>query len=269
MKTTFIKLACIALILSGLAAVPANAQVASYRDENGKLVFINANPPKSTRHPAAAPKTVADVKSVPDQVQPAVATPDSTSQTTPTQTVTTTTTAPKFTNPAKSVAMAPGDLESVVQQSADKNHVDPALVRAVISTESNWNTGAVSSKGAIGLMQLMPETAQRLGVGNAFDPAQNISAGVQYLRMMLERYKGDVTKALAAYNAGPGAVDRFGGVPNFRETRNYVQKVTSNYFHPGSSSSQQPGTLAPSTFGHGVPIYPSTDSSGRVIFVNE
>ena len=165
--------------------------------------------------------------------------------------------------------MAPGDLESVVQQSADKNHVDPALVRAVISTESNWNTGAVSSKGAMGLMQLMPDTAQRFGVGNAFDPAQNIGAGVQYLSMMLERYKGDVTKALAAYNAGPGAVDRFGGVPNFRETRNYVQKVTSNYFHPGSSSSQQPEAFAPSSFGHGVPIYRTTDSSGRVIFVNE
>jgi soluble lytic murein transglycosylase-like protein len=165
--------------------------------------------------------------------------------------------------------MAPGDLENVVQQSASKNHVDPALVRAVISTESNWNTGAVSSKGAMGLMQLMPDTAQRFGVGNAFDPAQNIGAGVQYLSMMLERYKGDLTKALAAYNAGPGAVDRFGGVPNFRETRNYVQKVTSNYFHPGSNTSQQPGAFAPSSFGHGVPIYRTTDSTGRVIFVNE
>jgi soluble lytic murein transglycosylase-like protein len=268
MKKTFGKIACIALILSGLIAVSASAQVASYRDENGKLVFINANPPKAAKHPAAAPKAVA-VKSATNEAQPADVTPDFTGQTAPTETVTTLTTAPRFANPAKAVAMAPGDLESVVQQSADKNHVDPALVRAVISTESNWNTGAVSSKGAMGLMQLMPDTAQRLGVGNAFDPAQNIGAGVQYLSMMLERYKGDVSKALAAYNAGPGAVDRFGGVPNFRETRNYVEKVTSNYFRPGSSSGQQPGTFAPSSFGHGVPIYRTTDSSGRVIFVNE
>ena len=114
-----------------------------------------------------------------------------------------------------------------MQKTAEKHHVDPNLVRAVISTESNWNASAVSRKGALGLMQLIPGTAQRLGVGNAFDPAQNVDAGVRYLGMLLERYNGDLNKTLAAYNAGPGAVDRFGGVPNFRETRNYVEKVTA------------------------------------------
>src|SRR5262249_21394958 len=156
----------------------------------------------------------------------------------------------------------PAAIERVVRESAEKHHVDPALVRAVISTESNWNTSAVSSKGAQGLMQLIPSTAQSLGVGNAFDPAQNVDAGVRYLSMLLARYNGDLNKALAAYNAGPGAVDRFGGVPNFRETRNYVQKVTSSYFRPGSER-QSRAYDAPAH------IYRATDENGRTIFVNE
>ena len=158
--------------------------------------------------------------------------------------------------------MVPAGLDQVVQRSAEKHHVDPALVRAVIKTESNWNSTAVSSKGALGLMQLIPGTAQRLGVGNAFDPVQNVDAGTRYLGMLLGRYNGDVNKALAAYNAGPGAVDRFGGVPNYRETRNYVQKVTSTYFRPGSDQVFR-------AYDAPARIYRQTDSDGRVVFVNE
>jgi soluble lytic murein transglycosylase-like protein len=148
-----------------------------------------------------------------------------------------------------------------VVQAAEKHHVDPKLVRAVIATESSWNSSAVSSKGALGLMQLIPTTARQMGVGNAFDPAQNVDGGTHYLGMMLQRYNGDVGKALAAYNAGPGAVDRFGGVPNFPETRAYVRRVTSTYFGNGSIRETQPPP-APS-------IYRMTDTSGRLVFTNE
>jgi soluble lytic murein transglycosylase-like protein len=149
-----------------------------------------------------------------------------------------------------------------VQQTAQNNHLDPALVRAVISTESNWDTGAVSSKGAMGLMQLVPGTARLMGVSDIFDPAQNVDGGVRYLRMLLERYNGDLDKALAAYNAGPGAVDRFGGVPNIRETRDYVRKVTSTYYRPGSDREPRAMEIP-------EPIYRSMDSSGRLVFTNE
>ena len=106
-----------------------------------------------------------------------------------------------------------------MRDAAERHNVDPALVKAVISTESGWNPRAVSSKGAVGLMQLIPETAQRFGVGNAFDPAQNVEGGTTYLRSLLDRYNGDLTKSLAAYNAGEHAVDLSSGVPGVSRKR--------------------------------------------------
>ena len=126
-------------------------------------------------------------------------------------------------------------IDVMIREVSERYHVDPALVRAVMETESNWNTTAVSSKGALGLMQLIPGTAQQMGVNNAFDPKQNLDGGVRYLHTLLQRYNGDLDKALAAYNAGPEAVDRARGIPQYRETREYVQKVTDSYYRPGSN----------------------------------
>jgi hypothetical protein len=123
----------------------------------------------------------------------------------------------------------PNDLRALAIATARRHGLDPDLVLAVISVESAFRKDAVSPKGAQGLMQLMPGTARELGVKDAFDPAQNLDAGARYLNTLLEQFHGDVRLALAAYNAGPNAVKRHGGIPPYRETRQHVEKVLERY----------------------------------------
>ena len=122
------------------------------------------------------------------------------------------------------------EIDAAIEQAAAKHNVDANLVRSVIKVESNFNPNAVSRKGAMGLMQLMPQTARQLQVRNPFDPEQNVDAGVRHLKQLMENYNGDVKLTLAAYNAGAGAVNRSAGIPHYAETRNYVRRITDLYY---------------------------------------
>jgi soluble lytic murein transglycosylase-like protein len=215
-----VSFAAVGIVLGLLSAMPSQAQIASYVDEHGRLIYINADPPASRKGRSAS----GDASSV--------------------------------------VVAPPPKLEKVVKTAAAKNHLDPALVQAVIQTESNWNPRAVSPKGAFGLMQLIPATAERYGVEDVFDPVQNIQGGARYLRDLLDHFNGDLRKSLAAYNAGEQVVERYGGVPAYPETRAYVRKVTNTYFQsdPGHS---------PTGEARQMQIREVTDREGRVVFTNE
>jgi len=147
-------------------------------------------------------------------------------------------------------------IEAHIDKVAEEQRVDPGLVRAVIEVESAWNHRAVSVKGALGLMQLMPATAAKYGVGDAFDPKQNVSGGTRHLRFLLDQFNDDTRLALAAYNAGENAVSRYKGVPPYSETRAYIQRLETLYgaFKSAVSSGR---------------IYRTVDSRGRVVFMNE
>jgi soluble lytic murein transglycosylase-like protein len=129
---------------------------------------------------------------------------------------------------AEKISAPPAHIQKMVENSARAHDMDPLLVQSVIQVESNYNHYAVSPKGAEGLMQLMPGTARQLGVGNSFDPAQNIEGGVAYLKYLQGVY-GDDRLALAAYNAGPKAVDKYKSVPPYQETQDYVEQVGRRY----------------------------------------
>ena len=226
--------ACLCISALALCAAPARAQISRVIDNSGRQFFVNADPPNTSRLISAKTRS-------------AIYMPGEGS----------------FTGQARPALSIDRDgAEKLVREAAQRHNVDPALVRAVIETESGWNPGALSRKGAAGLMQLIPTTAQRFGVNDRFSPQQNVDAGVRYLKTLLQRYDGNLDLALAAYNAGEGAVDRAHGIPAFRETRNYVQKVQDAYFRPGS------GRLA-DLWVNPRAIHKNVEPSGRVIFTND
>jgi soluble lytic murein transglycosylase-like protein len=155
----------------------------------------------------------------------------------------------------------PERVESAIQKAAERHGVDANLVRAIIQVESANNPYAISRKGAIGLMQLMPKTAHELNVVNPFDPAQNIDAGVKHFKGLLDANNGNVPLSLAAYNAGQGAVDRNGGIPPYSETRNYVKKITQIYGTTMAVTAAQPTGISN--------IKVSRDTNGHLVFTNQ
>ena len=139
--------------------------------------------------------------------------------------------------------VAPAALRERINDHALAQDLDPKLVEALIRVESAFNSRAVSNKGAMGLMQLMPGTALELGVENAFDVEENLRGGTTYLRSLLDRFSGDLTLALAGYNAGPGAVEKYRGIPPYSETTEYVRRVLAAYgTTPATKSSRRPAS---------------------------
>ncbi len=156
------------------------------------------------------------------------------------------------------------EVDKLVVQAATAKQIDPKLVHSIIQVESGYDPNAVSRKGAMGLMQLIPVTAKRFGVENPFDPGQNIHGGVSYLKYLLDMFRGDVTLSLAAYNAGENSVVRSGGVPAFQETQDYVRKVNYLYgaeFPGGEAPRKSPEPPRPG-------IYRYVDAQGVVHYTN-
>jgi soluble lytic murein transglycosylase len=168
--------------------------------------------------------------------------------------------APARRSPSVVRRIPPLELEPLIVDHADRNRLDPALVHAVIRAESGYNPHAVSAKGAVGLMQLMPSTAEELEVTDPRDPSANIAGGTRYLRRMLDLFEGSLELALAGYNAGPEAVRRFGGVPPFAETRTYVERILRDYH--GDADYALPATA---TLPAGRPVHIVRDASGRIV----
>ena len=211
----------VAAALIGGAASSAGAASIVYTEQDGKLIFVNADDPElvavEKRGGVAAGRSLID---------------------------------------RRRESMA--DLQSYIEDLSRQNGIDPALVNAVIEVESAWNPRARSRKNALGLMQLLPETASRLGVKDPFDPRENIAGGIRYLRFLLDRFAGDLRLALAGYNAGEKVVAARGDIPPYPETRAYVKHVLARYGLGTVPARPQSGQ-----------IYETVASDGRFVYINQ
>jgi hypothetical protein len=211
MRIPALGFALVILLLSSFSAY--GESLYSYTDESGVRVLTNI-PPKGPVH---------EMKTI--------GAPDEQAETPPTSSF------------DRKTAYDP-----IIDKYATQYNLDPSLIRSMIATESAFDAKALSSKGAQGLMQLMPSTASRLGVRNAFDPEQNIKGGVKHMRYLLDTFNNDLSLSLAAYNAGENLVQRLGRVPNIPETHNYVQTITKLYGKKTLSDSVELENFAPSTY---------------------
>jgi soluble lytic murein transglycosylase-like protein len=218
-------LACLVVWVLSLSRPAWAGEIVSITDEHGRKIFINAG------------ETSAKGGLATRAIQPAK---------------------------AGNASLPSPEINDLVEQTASRHQIDPQLVHAIIKVESEYDPKAVSSKGAMGLMQLIPGTAQRFGVENPFNPKENIEGGVSYLKHLLGLFGGDLSLSLAAYNAGEGAVQRFGGIPSFAETQDYVRKVTDIY----QSVSAQSGTNAAGNKPQAPHIIRYVDERGVVHYSN-
>ncbi len=211
----------LAVSLLFLGVVSARAQIIPYVDKDGRRVFINE-----------------ELRASQGQLDPTVSSRLM----------------------ARRRAWLPG-IDTHVSHTAKRHGVDAKLVNAIIEVESGWDPWAVSRKGAVGLMQLLPETGRRFGARNLLDPKQNIAAGVRYLRFLLDRFAGNLELSLAAYNAGENIVEGLGEIPPYPETQRYIERVTALY--TGSASHRPRLSKSESER-----IYQERDASGRIVYVN-
>lgn len=230
-------IAALGLFLAGI--VPsAHADIYQYMDDNGVVNFTNA-PSSHMKKPAKVLK---------ESKRPTAV---STSQ------------SAASANRAQQVNTMPVSYVNIINSACNRFGVDPSLVHAIVKVESDFNPFAISRKGAMGLMQLMPETAIVMNVRDSFSPHENIEGGVKYLRYLLDRYEGNLSLALAAYNAGETSVKKWGTIPPFKETQDYVKKILQIYNGTGNTLNGGGKTFAPR-----YTIYVATGADGTILLTD-